>query len=119
MKYDARDLRDIAVDIRSTGPIGTTAEAIGHATGLSGNVGFPCRWQAAGRRLAVTICNMEIVMRRLLAALATGLALVLCQLTPSLAQAPDAIIDVRMKPSGSETTRIGPHLTRHAAPPNS
>jgi hypothetical protein len=104
VKYHARDLRDIAVDIPSTGPIGTTADAIGYASGLSGNVGFPRRRSAAGRRSAATICNMEIVMRRLLAALATGLALVLCQLTPSLAQAPDAIIELS---GGSVAAGIG------------
>jgi len=58
----------------------------------------------AGHRSAATICNTEIVMRKILAAVATGLALVLCQLTPSLAQAPDGIIELS---GGSVAAGVG------------
>jgi hypothetical protein len=47
---------------------------------------------------------MEIVMRKIFAAVATGLALLLCQLTPSLAQAPDAIIELS---GGSVAAGVG------------
>jgi len=43
-------------------------------------------------------------MRKILAAVATGLALVLCQLTPSFAQAPYAIVELS---GGSVAAGVG------------
>ena len=47
---------------------------------------------------------MEIVIRKILAAVATGLALVFCQLTPSLAQTPDAVVELS---GGSVAAGVG------------
>jgi hypothetical protein len=60
---------------------------------MLGDIRFSCRWKGGSRRSVPCICNLEIIMRKTLAVVATGLALLLCQLTPSLAQPADAVIE--------------------------